>query len=801
MLKLSKLTLFALAFLLSATTVKSQEKVFPGADESTPSRAQYFSWINNTNEGPTEEHTMINFRFFEWLKNTYGMQLDIYAFDAGAIDGAKFYGKVGSERFNKQFPEGFDNVYEKAKSLGFKLGVWGGPDGFGKTPEEAQARIDMMVKLCKEYEFELFKFDKVCGPLPLKHEDYFIKMMKECRKHSPDLILLNHRLGLQKALPYATTFLWEGVETYIDCHIWNPVTAPHHRAGSLFRGLSPNNSRLAEDHGVCISSCIDAWDDELILQAFNRNLILAPEIYGNPWLLNDAEFAKLARIFVLHRKYRDIMVNSTILPEEKYGFAAISRGDENTRLITLRNLTWTKKIYKIEVDKSIGLGDAKSFKIFEHHPNENFLGEYKNGEVAYVEVEPFRTSLVRVTAEKLNEIYVKGAEYHIVENVEGKDVKVKILKELGDNSKVTLHGVDADDFTATINGKPANSILTKAYDLKNKSSKLKQSWHRKVADLEEAEVPADALALYEATVFSADNNALEVRSLHRSGETKFKAVKEARDAFFTQKTFVDRGVCDKYMFDGDKETSFYVSRRRHKEMRIHEGCLRVDFGKDINADKLVLNYGDVYALQPLEIEEGIYAYFSNDLQNWEPVIGWIGEDITIPFPEKNYRYMKIPDYPNRVQELTAYKKGKALDRSAWRASNLFANYERVEPKSAWKSTFKLDEITEGAFLCVTVEGEHGNEGAYAALKIDGKYVGAPDRSISYPANTFEGAVCHKNVVTKNYTYYIPLEKWMEGKNIEAHVLVNSDATELSPKVWLTNHHKPMVEYELILKRK
>jgi hypothetical protein len=30
-------------------------KVYPGADERTPSYSQYFSWINNTNEGSTEE--------------------------------------------------------------------------------------------------------------------------------------------------------------------------------------------------------------------------------------------------------------------------------------------------------------------------------------------------------------------------------------------------------------------------------------------------------------------------------------------------------------------------------------------------------------------------------------------------------------------------------------------------------------------------------------------------------------------------------------------------------------------------
>jgi hypothetical protein len=109
----------------------AQDKVFPGADEKTPSRAQYFSWINNTNEGPTEGQTKINLDFFKWLKDEYGMQLDIYAFDAGAIDGAGYYGSVKSQKFKNQFPRGFKPVYESAKSQGVRLGIWGGPDGFG----------------------------------------------------------------------------------------------------------------------------------------------------------------------------------------------------------------------------------------------------------------------------------------------------------------------------------------------------------------------------------------------------------------------------------------------------------------------------------------------------------------------------------------------------------------------------------------------------------------------------------------------------------------------------------------------
>ena len=53
-----------------------KNKKTAGADEKTPSRAQYFSWINSTFEGSTEEQTLANLEYFRWIKDTYGMQLD-----------------------------------------------------------------------------------------------------------------------------------------------------------------------------------------------------------------------------------------------------------------------------------------------------------------------------------------------------------------------------------------------------------------------------------------------------------------------------------------------------------------------------------------------------------------------------------------------------------------------------------------------------------------------------------------------------------------------------------------------------
>src|SRR4030042_940941 len=62
------------------------------------------------------------------------------------------------------------------------------------------------------------------------------------------------------------------------------------------------------------------------MQAFNRSLLLAPELYGNPWFLRDDEYPKLARLFNLHRAYRDVLVKGLVLPEWSYSKNAVSRG-------------------------------------------------------------------------------------------------------------------------------------------------------------------------------------------------------------------------------------------------------------------------------------------------------------------------------------------------------------------------------------------------------------------------------------------------------------------------------------------
>lgn len=791
-------------FVLLSFTYKgfSQQtpKIFPGADQKTPSRSEYFSWINNTNEGTTEKQTLSNLHFFQWLQGEYGMKLDIYAFDAGAIDGAGYYGSNSSSRFKTQFPNGFSPLAQKAGQMGTRLGIWGGPDGFGNSPEEENKRMEMMVSLCRDYQFELFKFDAVCGDLRNDKQEAFIRMMAECRKYSPDLVLLNHRLNLGKeAIKHATTSLFGGAETYIDVNMTNEQTATHHRVGALSRDLLPGLLRLAEDHGVCLSSCLDYWEDELVLQAFNRNLILAPEMYGNPFLLRDDEYPRLARIFNLTRKFRDILVHGIVLPEEKYGEKAVSRGDGKTRLITLRNLSWEPVIRTIKLDEEIGLDKGAFVELRQYHPVEKVIGQFKRGQTVEIEVLPFRSCLLIATTEKLQEPVVDGCDYEIVRDVAGKPLKINLLAFPGEKKKIHVNGLVKSFQHATLDGKPMDELLKgKSAEIAFPGFSLKEKYHRKLGNMTPVPVPADAESLYEATCFAADNNALEVRSLLRSGPTKIPPVQNARDAFFNQELFVDRGLWDHYLFDGDLKTSFFVSRRQGKtDIRINGGALRLDLGEVTPLDSLKIIVGDEQALQPFKSSEAIRIQVSADLKTWTQIQLLAGKEMILPLErESPMRYLRFPGSPEKVLEIEGYLNGKPVDRTNWRASNLFSPYRQVSAKAAFESSFVLKEIPKGSYLAVALKGKHGNEGAYAALRVNGKLVGAPDRSLSYRSNTWEYPVAKNE---SDYTYYFPLTEEMAGAKIAAVVMVMKDGvSEFKPEVWITAYPIPYEKKELLL---
>ncbi len=807
----------------TATLVAAADRPYPlaGADVATPSVSHYFSWIDNTNEGSTEHQTLANLEFFKWLHDDYGMALDVYALDAGAIDTPGGYGSIESDRFKKQFPNGFGPLADKAKSFGCRLGVWLGPDGFGDTPDQEKARTDMLVKLCRDYHFRLFKVDSVCSQLRHEKQGAFVRMLKECRKYSPDLIVLNHRLDLGEGEPYTTTHLWAG-EAYIDVWRGNDKTATHNRAGALELGVQTDGSgkpaRLSEDHGVCLSSCLDYWDDDLILQALSRNLLLAPELYGSPWFLRDDELPKLARIYNITRRYRDILTNGMVLDAESCGPKAVSRGNNHTRILTFTNPSWSPVTYTIPLNESIGLGGSGPYEVRRLHPSESIVGKYQMGESVKIIVLPFRSQAMIVSSEPSRELGVAGCAYEVVRDLPGKPATINLLGMPGTTARISLPEQPRKFTKASLDGRAADGLIAgKSLDVSFPGVPLKHAYHRKLGDLKSIAVPSDAESLYEATCFAADNNALEIRSIARSGPSAIPQVQAARNEFLAQKLLIERGVWDHYLFDNDPNSFFRLSQGA-----IWGGAFRVDMGKPTLIDQWVLrNVDDKFA--PKE------GFVSADLKNWTAVPLRIEPEspgeasvlkdsysgtktfktikvnritIDLPISARTIRYLKIPGQALNVGEVLGSYQGKRIDRSGWRASNIFADYTKAPAKRAWSGSFRLDEAAKGAYLVIPCNGKHGRDGAYAALRMNGQWIGAPHRAKSYPANAWDTGNGRPD---ENFSYFFPVTPDMLGKTIDAVVLqFDSEGNpkiplgEFTSEVWITAYPIPYVTKQLIL---
>ena len=451
---------------------------------------------------------------------------------------------------------------------------------------------------------------------------------------------------------------------------------------------------------------------------------------------------------------------------------------------------------RVRLDEEIGLTSGTNIELRQYHPTEKIIGTFKKGAVVEVEVLPFRSCLLMATSTP-SELGIDGCDYEVVRDVPGKPVQIKLLAMPGTTRNIKLLPGKRTFRTAQISGKPHNELIQgKSGNITFPGTALKEMPHRKLGDLTPCAVPADAEALYEATCFAADNNALEIRALQRSGPSQIPQVQKAREAFLKQPLLIDRGLWDRNLFDGDDQTSFYVDRRRGL-VEPSRKDLRIDLGKRTELDRLVIRIGSEHALQPFKYDETIKAHISSDLKHWTTMRLVADKEIVMHFdPQTKPRYIRFDGTPDKILEIEGFLDGKKLDRSAWRASNLFGHYARNSPNKAWQHSFTLNEIPKGSYLAIALNGEHGPEGAYAAIRVNGQPVGAPDRSISYPANSFENPPRSRS---SNYTYYIPLTEEMAGAKIDAVILgMRSGTGKFKPEVWITAYPTPYSEQLLTL---
>ena len=100
--------------------------------------------------------------------------------------------------------------------------------------------------------------------------------------------------------------------------------------------------------------------------------------------------------------------------------------------------------------------------------------------------------------------------------IAAKPVLIKLLAMPGETREIELDADERKFNSAWISGHRLDGLVEgKRAKLTFPSTSLMDKYHRKLGDLTPCAVAADAEALYEATCFVADNNALEVRALQR----------------------------------------------------------------------------------------------------------------------------------------------------------------------------------------------------------------------------------------------------------------------------------------------
>ena len=803
----------------------------------------YFDWLCHDNSGPLESEILANFAVLSKMKELYGLQFDIYNSDAGLVESMGTYFPEYKPIFDTRFPEGLRTIADASKELGMRLGLWIGPDGFGKTPESMDARKKQLISWVKDYNVGLFKLDTVVSAL--SHENKYILEKKyqaladalsEIRQIDPEFVAINHRVNNS---PYMLTItdciLWKGEETYNDVHItnrdawlYNRVCASRRDLAALFYNIP---FRLFEDHGICFNTNIEKWEDEFITQAFGRASVISPEMYGTFFFLRDKDYPKISRLIQLHKQSQGIFKKIYHLRD---GDIAHSNGKSS--LIVLRNMTWDAATKTIVLDKTIGLNvsEATPLAIRQRHPFEYvFSGQgkdYRKGDVFSVRLKPFEIKLIQIDAEHLEESMIAGILYDIIPYPDQKNYDVELLGEPGKEYELTFANFDRKSIRWADKSLvfPAGKIR-EPLKIRFPGEPVKRNYFASLGEF--VRVPSDAvdgMYLAELAKFTIDDNALEIREMEhlKKNPSCFPEVEACRSYMWNK--VIHTHTYDRNAFDGDHSTRWsdgYPMRSPFtgtpRPYRSDTSFWRIDLGDLADLKKLEL-------LVVRRTEDGTInsAEVSSDLKNWikmedlessglhkipffkeircrreniriYDVQAGDGRPIraTIEFPENKSRYIRIHGRNFSVSEIFGYDgKEKELDRLKWHATNFYG--VTSEPKGILKLKHYLTDYWPGQEFAVAVHaGEkkfHPVDDVYVAVLVDGKIVIPRHRAPSYPYHNYEwNSWWLKEQRLSGMTFRVPSRPEWVGKDMEFVVLLFSEnITETKAILHLVTPKKP-----------
>ncbi len=784
----------------------------------------YFDWLCHDNSGPLESEILANFSVLKKMKELYGLQFDIYNSDAGLVESMGTYFPQYKPIFDKRFPNGLQTIAEASADLGMKLGLWIGPDGFGDTPEEMEARKQQLVSWVRDFNVGLFKLDTVVSSL--SHENKYILEKKyqaladalsEIRVIRPDFVAINHRVNNS---PYMLTMtdciLWKGEETYIDVHITNWDAWLFNRVCSVRRDLSTTfykvPFRLFEDHGICFNSCVERWADDFVVQAFGRASVISPEMYGTFFFLKDDDYPWLARLIQLHKQSHEILKTSFLLED-----GDIAHSDGTSAMLVLRNMTWEKIEKFVFLDNRIGLNIPKGTPLVlrQRYPYERHLsrnGEnYKAGETVSLALEPFEVKLIHVDSQGTDDPYIQGISYEIIPRPDEKKFDVLLLGEPGSTYDLNFNNFGEKTLTWET-GKDVRFRDGNRLRIHFPGNRVDRDYFCSLGAFREIDpLQADGAFMGEFAKFTLNDDALEVREMLELKKTPsvYKEVEDCRKYIWDK--LIQTHVYNRNAFDDNSATRWsdgYAMRSPFtgtpRPYRSESSQWRIDMGESLSLGKLELDI--VRRLEEANIET---IELSNDLKTWieikvknfpdlnrfpfykelrrrsgniriHDVAAGDGKPVklTVEFPGNRSRYIRIKGKNFSVSEIRGFDTaGSQLNRSKWHATNFFG--AQAPPSRVLHAVHTINRFWPGQELAVAVYAGEAKldpvDDVYAVARVGDQIMAAPIRAPSYPYHNYEwNSWWIKREGLEGMTFRFPVKPEWTGKEIKIYVLMFGD---------------------------
>ncbi len=394
------------------------------------------------------DRLMAELEFLAWLETNFGVHFDLVEWRPLGWDEPNAPGT--RDAIVSTLSAGPTAVREAAAAAGVRLALVGSADGFGDSDAEQRARRRQLELVTGDFGLGALVFEGRFGDVREASTDALAAALASCRERVPDVLVVPRDLA---------TWPLEGVAAArgVARGPWfeaaaSPVLGTHGRALAGGRGAS----RLFELEPLALDGR-RGWDDAFVWRAFGLAPLFAIDVEGAPWLLDDQDLVRFARLMELFDASRELLAQAPSLASTTLGSGLIARGTSRVQIVVVRNLTFEPLRVDLPVGPELGLDPALAYDARQRHPVERNLGRVASGAALPIVVEPQRCALVVLSADGFADPILDGCD-QLWEPASGGTRRVHVFGPAGGEVRVRLVG-RTNMTNASIDGVGVDTLL------------------------------------------------------------------------------------------------------------------------------------------------------------------------------------------------------------------------------------------------------------------------------------------------------------------------------------------------------